>query len=95
MFCVLNIGVPPSLSFFSEVFIVMGLARAWFFSVVFVGTVLFFAGVYSIYLYVSVMHGERVFSHSVYAPTVRDYLILFCHFYPIVFIVVFLGGYFW
>lgn len=87
-------GVPPSLSFFSEIFIVMGLAGAWFFCVLFLGILLFFAGVYNIYLYVGVMHGGRFFSHSLYLPTVREYLVLFCHLFPSFLVVFFLGRFF-
>ena len=88
-------GVPPSLSFFSEVFIVMGVASGAFFSVVFLGLLLFFAGVYNIYLYVSVIHGGSLFTHFSCALTVREYFVLFCHLYPSLLIVPFLGGFFW
>jgi NADH-ubiquinone oxidoreductase chain 4 len=93
-FCVLNMGVPPSLSFVSEVYIVMGVGRYHFFSFFFVGLVLFFAGVYRIYLYVRVMHGGRFFGHVSYSPVVREYLVFFCHFFPSLLIVFFLGTFF-
>ncbi len=88
-------GVPPSLSFFSEVFILIG-AGAFLFSCFFwVGGLLFFAGVYRIYIYVRVIHGGSLFSHVSYLPVVREYLVFFCHFFPSLLIVVFLGTFFW
>ncbi len=94
VFCVLNMGVPPSLSFFSEVFIVIGVGGMLFSCFVFAGMLLFFAGVYRIYLYVRVMHGRRLFGHVSYLPVVREYLVFFCHLFPSLLIVLFLGTFF-
>lgn len=95
VFCALNMGFPPSLSFFSEVFIVMGLGSYSFSSLLFLGVLLFFAGVYRIYLYVRVMHGEGFFNGFSCLPTVREYLVLFCHLWPSFMTVFFLGSMFW
>jgi len=95
VFCILNMGVPPSLSFFSEVFIVIGLGGMLFSCFFFVGGFLFFAGVYRIYLYVRVTHGGSLFGHVSYLPVVREYLVFFCHFFPSLLIVLFLGTFFW
>nr|AGC84100.1 NADH dehydrogenase subunit 4 [Arctica islandica] len=56
-FCVVNMGVPPSLSFFSEVYSVCSLL--WLsFAVCFpAGLMCFMAGCYCLYLYAAVNHG--------------------------------------
>jgi len=91
LFCILNMGVPPSLAFFSEVFILIGVGAYGLSSLGLLGLFLFFAGVYSIYMYVSVMHGVRVFGHAPFFALVREYLVFFCHFVPSLLWVFFLG----
>jgi NADH-ubiquinone oxidoreductase chain 4 len=95
MFCVLNMGVPPSLSFFSEVYIVIRVGGYAFFSFLLLALLLFFSGVYSIYLFVGVMHGGSFFSNVSFLPMVREYMVFFCHLFPSVIIVFFLGSFFW
>jgi NADH:ubiquinone oxidoreductase subunit 4 (subunit M) len=94
-FCVLNMGVPPSLSFFSVVFILIGVGSMSFSSLFFFGLLLFLSGVYRIYLYVGVIHGGRFFSYVSFLPLIREYLVFFCHSYPVLLIVMFLGSVFW
>uniref|UniRef100_UPI00315D49D8 NADH dehydrogenase subunit 4 n=1 Tax=Allonothrus sinicus TaxID=3138099 RepID=UPI00315D49D8 len=95
LFSIVNMGVPPSMSFFSEVFILMGLGSFDFYSYFIAGMVLFFAGVYGIYVYVSSMHGMSFFSDLFFFVSVREYLILYGHFYPCFVSVLFLGWFFW
>nr|ANP25572.1 NADH dehydrogenase subunit 4 [Corbicula fluminea]UJM44222.1 NADH dehydrogenase subunit 4 [Corbicula fluminea] len=57
-FCVLNMGVPPSLNFFSEVFCVASvLWLSWVFSFP-AGLMCFMAGCYCLFLYSVVNHGS-------------------------------------
>jgi NADH:ubiquinone oxidoreductase subunit 4 (subunit M) len=57
-FCVLNIGVPPSLNFFREVFCVASvLWLRWVFSFP-AGLICFMAGCYCLFLYSVVNHGS-------------------------------------
>lgn len=95
LFSILNMGVPPSLSFFSEVFIVTRVGSYDFFSFFFGGGVLFFAGVYSIYIFVSSMHGLSFFRDLFFFITLREYLVIYGHFYPSFFLPIFLSSYFW
>jgi hypothetical protein len=84
-------GVPPSLSFFSEVFIVMSLGRYDFFSYFFCGGVLFLAGVYRIYVYVSSIHGLSFFRDLFLFVTLREYLLMYGHLFPSFLIPLFLS----
>lgn len=80
---VLNMGVPPSLSFFSEVMIIISVGSYCFLGFVFLCLLLFFSGVYGIYIFVVSMHGERYFSSFHRAPSVREYLLVWGHFFPV------------
>lgn len=95
LFSIINIGVPPSLSFFSEVFIVISLGIYDFFSYFFCGMVLFFSGVYSIYIYVGSIHGLTFFRDLSIFVSLREYLLLYGHFYPVFFVPVFISSFFW
>jgi len=61
VFCILNLGVPPSLSFFSEILILIGSGSFWVEVYFLLGAVLFIVGVYNIYLFILIGLGERVY----------------------------------
>jgi len=90
-----NIGVPPTLSFFSEVFIIIGVGTYDLFCYIFIGCVLFLAGVYRIYIYVSSMHGLRFLGGYTLEVSCRELLIIWGHFYPSLLISLGLGAMFW
>jgi hypothetical protein len=79
-------GVPPSFSFFSEVFILVGLSISIFFVVFFVGVFLFLAGLYGIFFFVVSCHGLSLFDGFSYNFRIREYLNLYGHFFPLFFI---------
>lgn len=90
LFSALNIGLPPSLGFFSEVYLIIGLMSYDFFNLFFCSLVLLFSCFYSIYFYVVSQQGDSVFSFVVDSVRVREFYIVFSHFFPLVFLVV--GG---
>jgi NADH-ubiquinone oxidoreductase chain 4 len=90
-FGALNMGVPPSLGFFSEVALVGRFLGNDYFSVFLVCLVLLFSCFYSVYFYVVGMHGSLVFSFVDSFVFVREFLILFAHLFPSFFLVV--GGF--
>lgn len=87
LFSILNMGVPPSFSFFSEVFILVGLrgARAW--TLFFSSLLLLFAGFYGIFLYVISCHGREVLGGWLIFVGSREYLNFFGHFYFLLFFI--------
>lgn len=88
LFSVLNIGVPPSLSFFSEINILMGVGYFHFFSYFLGGLFLFLAGVYRIYLYGTSGHGLSMLGGFYSFLALREYLLFLGHFFPLVFCVI-------
>lgn len=84
-FC-FNMGVPPSFSFFSEVLILISVLNLRFFRSVICIPFLFFAGIYCIYLFVVSNHGKNFVSNYSFFLVSREYLLLFGHFFPMVFL---------
>lgn len=87
LFSVLNIGVPPSFSFFSEVFILSGLGALNLWTFFFSSFLLLFAGFYGIFLYVISCHGREILNGWGIFVGLREYLNFFGHFYFLVFFV--------
>lgn len=82
IFVVLNMGVPPSLGFFSEVFIVIGAGLYDFSSYFWVFMFLLMSGVFRIYLYVRIIHGGGLFHSYVSVLQLRECLICWGHLFP-------------
>jgi NADH-ubiquinone oxidoreductase chain 4 len=93
LFSVINLGVPPSLSFFSEVFIMVGLVSGHLFVFVFLGFLCFFSGLYRIFLYVSCFFGGVLGGVYGSGGELRNYLNFFSHFFFCL-VFVFCVGYF-
>nr|YP_054604.1 NADH dehydrogenase subunit 4 [Paraspadella gotoi]AAT12176.1 NADH dehydrogenase subunit 4 [Paraspadella gotoi] len=55
-----NMSVPPSLNFFSELFCISSIFSVFFFSFFFLGIVCFGSVVYNLYLYISITHGKEM-----------------------------------
>jgi len=89
-----NIGVPPSLSFFSEVFIIAGIGGVTIISFFICFILLFFTGVYGIYLFVLVYHGPGFLSGFFFVVSVREYLLFYGHIFYILFIPLYLSLFF-
>lgn len=94
LFCILNMGVPPSFSFFSEVMIVRRLVYLNFFCFFFGGLLLLFSGFYAIYLYVICSHGRRVVEGLRLFLRVREFGNFFLHFFFLFFFIIRLDFFF-
>lgn len=86
LFSALNMGVPPSFSFFSEVSILSGLLGIRFSMIIILFYLVFFAGAYGIFFYVISCHGSFFREGFVSSFCAREYINLYCHFFPLVFI---------
>lgn len=95
LFFILNMGVPPRFSFISEVFIIISLGGASIFNVFLCFLFLFLAGVYCIYLYVLSHHGLNILDRLTISLFVREFVLFFAHFFPILFITFSLWFFFW
>nr|YP_010503027.1 NADH dehydrogenase subunit 4 [Thyreophagus entomophagus]UXD78889.1 NADH dehydrogenase subunit 4 [Thyreophagus entomophagus] len=60
--CSLNLGFPPFMSFFSEILIISSLGGFSLFDFVLLILFCFFTGIYCVYMYTSVSHGNSVFT---------------------------------
>jgi NADH:ubiquinone oxidoreductase subunit 4 (subunit M) len=94
VFSCLNIGVPPSFSFVSEVSILVGSLSLNFFSFFFSFFLLFFAGLYCVYFYVISCHGSPVSFFVGYSLSISECLNLYGHLFPLFFLVFFLDFFF-
>ena len=86
-----NMGVPPTFSFFSEIFILGGLGLMSMWRMLFRGIFLFLSGVYGIFLYVISCHGCPVISNSMYCLSPREYLNFFGHLFPLLYLPLVVG----
>jgi NADH-ubiquinone oxidoreductase chain 4 len=94
VFSRLNMGVPPSFSFISEVSVLVGSLSLNFLSFFFSFFLLLFSGFYCVYFYVVSCHGFSVVSGVGYSLSVRECLNVYVHLFPLVFIVFFLDFFF-
>lgn len=81
-FVFLNIGVPPSLGFFGEVFITGSLVGFWFFNFLLAFFYLLVVGFYGVSLFFGVGHNDGISFSTQVGVLVREYLVLFFHFVP-------------
>jgi NADH-ubiquinone oxidoreductase chain 4 len=86
LFSALNIGIPPSFPFFSEIFIIRGVLSLNLFTFFLCGGFLLLAGVYCIYVYTVTFHGQAVFEGLSFKVRVREYLNMYGHLFPLFFI---------
>jgi len=94
VFSVMNIGVPPSFSFFSEVSILVGFLNLNFLNCFGGGMFLFLGGLYGIFFYTVSCHGFSFFENYVFSLRIRELLNVYGHFFPLAFIPFFLCFYF-
>lgn len=50
------------------------------------GLICFFSGAYSLYLFRYVQHGGRLMGENFDSGTLKEYIVLFIHVYPLIFI---------
>lgn len=86
VFSIINMGVPPSFSFISEIFILTGVNGQNFFSCLIRGIFLFLAGIYGIFLYVVSCHGFTIIEGTGFSVNIREYTNFYGHFFPLLFL---------
>jgi NADH-ubiquinone oxidoreductase chain 4 len=94
LFSVLNMGLPPSFSFFSEVSISISLINLDFFSFLPGGILLFFSGLYRIYFYVIIRHGYPIFKGLSLTFSTREISNVYSHLSPLFFISLYVSFFF-
>nr|WQB38564.1 NADH dehydrogenase subunit 4 [Acanalonia sp.] len=86
-FCCLNMSCPPSINLFSEICLIMSLL-AWSSKVFFfVFVILFLSACYSLTIFFMTQHGSYTgLLKYINSCSVIEYLILFLHLYPVIFL---------
>nr|AAG52650.1 NADH dehydrogenase subunit 4 [Heterodoxus macropus] len=78
----MNSGIPPSSGMLSELIISISLVSVFFWSMILIFFYLIFSGVYSMYLYVNLNHGDSNWYNMIYKNYLikhSDYLVMFLH----------------
>nr|YP_006303213.1 NADH dehydrogenase subunit 4 [Nectonemertes cf. mirabilis HC-2011]ADZ05366.1 NADH dehydrogenase subunit 4 [Nectonemertes cf. mirabilis HC-2011] len=79
-----NMAGPPSLNLGAELFLLMGILSYSFSFFFFLGILGFLVGGYSLYLFVSLNHGDSLVSFSYFfSPKINFFLVFFLHFFPL------------
>nr|ATF28599.1 NADH dehydrogenase subunit 4 [Illinigina sp. EMHAU-15062817] len=86
IFSSFNMGCPPSLNFLSEIFILNSMMSYWLNSLFFFLFISFFSACFSIYLFMFTQHGSSSGFYCFSSGYTREYLLLNCHLFPLVFI---------
>nr|YP_009306848.1 NADH dehydrogenase subunit 4 [Histiostoma blomquisti]AOR08480.1 NADH dehydrogenase subunit 4 [Histiostoma blomquisti] len=91
--CALNLGLPPFMSFFSEIYIIGSMGSFSFFEWLLLFFICLFTGIYCIYLFISMVHGSFPY-YSVFFLSCLDFLVMFSLsffvlFYPLFFFIVY------
>nr|QLD97188.1 NADH dehydrogenase subunit 4 [Ixodes simplex]QLD97201.1 NADH dehydrogenase subunit 4 [Ixodes simplex] len=84
LFSIVNMSAPPSMNIFGEIFLMGGLLK---FSLLFIFPLMitsFLSACYSLYMYSYINHGGGWVMWSIKPISIREYMLLFYHFYPLV-----------
>nr|YP_010454184.1 NADH dehydrogenase subunit 4 [Lusepiola birostrata]QXJ42213.1 NADH dehydrogenase subunit 4 [Lusepiola birostrata] len=92
LFCIGNMGAPPSINLISEV---MLFCSMYMYSKVFIIIVIlmvFLGGLYNLIMFISTQHGGLMnYMNGNYINNSSEYLLLFLHFYPMLFFILNIG----
>nr|YP_010363743.1 NADH dehydrogenase subunit 4 [Clinterocera nigra]UNZ13010.1 NADH dehydrogenase subunit 4 [Clinterocera nigra]UNZ13023.1 NADH dehydrogenase subunit 4 [Clinterocera nigra]UNZ13036.1 NADH dehydrogenase subunit 4 [Clinterocera nigra] len=84
LFSCCNMAAPPSLNLLGEIMLINSLVSWSSFLMVFLMLISFFSAAYSLYLYSYSQHGMMCSSsYSYWNGSVREYLLLFLHWFPL------------
>nr|YP_010954727.1 NADH dehydrogenase subunit 4 [Dorcus rectus]WMW30112.1 NADH dehydrogenase subunit 4 [Dorcus rectus] len=79
-----NMAAPPSLNLLGEIMLINSLVSWSFFCMIFLSLISFFSAAYSLFLYSYSQHGKLFSgSYSFSLGSVREYLLLFLHWFPL------------
>nr|YP_010454158.1 NADH dehydrogenase subunit 4 [Rossia macrosoma]QXJ42174.1 NADH dehydrogenase subunit 4 [Rossia macrosoma] len=92
LFCIGNMGAPPSINLISEV---MLFCSVYIYSSLFIIIILlmvFVGGLYNLIMFISTQHGGVMnYMNSNYVNNSSEYLLLFLHFFPMLFFILNIG----
>ena len=94
LYCVINMGVPPFFSFFSEVYLLIGLCGVGRINFFGVRVLLLFAGIYGVIMFVMGFHGVGLIPAGENVLTFREGVIIYGHFFYLGVFILCLGYFF-
>lgn len=84
--CVINFSYPFSINFIREI-IMLGVLVNWdYLIIIYMGLICFFRGAYSLYLFRYVQHGGRFIEETFSRGTLKEYVVIFVHIFPLILI---------
>nr|YP_009346076.1 NADH dehydrogenase subunit 4 [Ogadenus brumpti]AMX74048.1 NADH dehydrogenase subunit 4 [Ogadenus brumpti]AMX74061.1 NADH dehydrogenase subunit 4 [Ogadenus brumpti] len=83
-FCVVNMAAPPSMNLVGEIFLMGSMLSYSLLLLVPLGFMTFLSACYSLYMFSYTQHGSGWWVMSVLNVSVREYLLIFLHFCPLV-----------
>jgi NADH-ubiquinone oxidoreductase chain 4 len=89
--CCSNMSCPPTMNFISELLIIIPIliVRSPY-AFLFLAVLLIISGVYSVYLFININHGEYLFKYFFSIIRIRDLLRFFIHRIPLILFVIFI-----
>nr|UFK32255.1 NADH dehydrogenase subunit 4 [Eurhadina dongwolensis] len=87
MFCSFNMSCPPSMNFFSEVFIINSMMFYWSNSFLYFIFISFFSACFSYFLYSYIQHGVSYGVYSYNVGSIREFLLMLVHLVPLILLI--------
>nr|WNN67218.1 NADH dehydrogenase subunit 4 [Colasposoma dauricum] len=87
IFCISNMAAPPTMNLLGEIFLINTLVFYSNYCMIFLSLISFMSAVYSLFLFSYIQHGQMYMSlYSFYSNCSREYMILFMHWFPLIFL---------
>nr|WRY72391.1 NADH dehydrogenase subunit 4 [Agnesiella irma] len=87
IFCCFNMSCPPSLNFFSEIFIINSMLMYWGNSFIYFLFISFLSACFSYFLYSYIQHGVSHLFYSYSLGSIREYMLMYVHLIPLIFLI--------
>nr|WRY72417.1 NADH dehydrogenase subunit 4 [Eurhadina rubra] len=87
IFCSFNMSCPPSMNFFSEIFIINSMLFYWGNSFLYFIFISFFSACFSYFLYSYIQHGVSHCLYSYNTSSLREFLLMLVHLVPLIFLI--------
>nr|YP_010596843.1 NADH dehydrogenase subunit 4 [Cycetogamasus diviortus]WAK85129.1 NADH dehydrogenase subunit 4 [Cycetogamasus diviortus] len=83
VFSVINMGAPPSMNLLGEILLMGSILKWSLFTIFSIGILSFVGACYSLYLFSYSQHGKSWFLYGVSMVDMREYMIMYGHFFPL------------
>nr|YP_010454119.1 NADH dehydrogenase subunit 4 [Inioteuthis japonica]QXJ42109.1 NADH dehydrogenase subunit 4 [Inioteuthis japonica] len=92
LFCIGNMGAPPSINLVSEIMLFCSMYMYSSIFIIIIILMVFLGGLYNLMMFISTQHGSMMnYMNGNYINNSSEYLLLFLHFYPMLFFILNIG----